>query len=213
VDFMLETIAQLGIGFVVALSGALIPGPMLAFVVAKSASFGERAGFFAAVGHALVEVVILALIAAGLGFVLASTSFQTFFGVLGGVLLVVLSLFTFVKLRAKTPKLSSAALGYHPVVGGIIFSTVLNPSVFIWWATVGFAMLMEAVLVASFAGVALWLVGHFMADIAWFSSVSYLVAKGRWSKENRAQKYLLATFGCMLLIFGFYFLIKYGLQI
>jgi threonine/homoserine/homoserine lactone efflux protein len=210
---MLETIAQLGIGFVVALSGALIPGPMLAFVVAKSASFGERAGFFAAVGHALVEVAILALIAAGLGFVLASAGFQIFVGVLGGILLVMFGAMAFSKLRAKAPKLDSAGLKYHPIVGGILFSTVLNPSVFVWWATVGFAMLMEAVLVASLAGAALWLVGHFAADIFWFSSVSYLVASGRWSRESRAQKYLLVTFGCILLVFGFYFLFKYGLRI
>jgi threonine/homoserine/homoserine lactone efflux protein len=209
---MLETIVQLGIGFVVALSGALIPGPMLAFVMAKSLS-GKWAGFFAAIGHMIVELCILALIAAGLGFVLASEGFRSFVGALGGILLIVFGAMAFSKLRAKAPRLDSAGLRYHPIVGGILFSTVLNPSVFVWWATVGFAMLMEAVLVASLAGAALWLVGHFAADIFWFSSVSYLVASGRWSREGKAQKYLLVTFGCILLVFGFYFLFKYGLRI
>lgn len=210
---MLETIAQLGIGFVVALSGALMPGPMLAFVMAKSISFGERAGFFAAVGHVLVEIGILALIAAGLGFVLTSAGFQVFVGMVGGGLLVALGLLAFIKLKAKTPRLSSAGLKHHPIVGGVLFSTVLNPSVFIWWATVGFAMLMEAILVASLIGAALWLVGHFLADILWFSAVSYLIARRRWSQNGKIQKYLLVTFGCVLLVFGVYFLIKYGLRI
>ncbi len=210
---MLETIAQLAIGFLVALSGALMPGPMLAFVMTKSVSFGERAGFFAAVGHILVEIGILVLIAAGLGFVLASAGFQIFIGVLGGILLVMFGIMAFVKLRTKASKLDSAGLKYHPVIGGILFSTVLNPSVFIWWATIGFAMLMEAVLVASLAGAAFWLMGHFLADIIWFSSVSYLVANSKWPQESKAQKYLLATFGCILLVFGFYFLVKYGLRI
>ena len=90
---------------------------------------------------------------------------------------------------------------------------MLNPNVFVGWATVGFAMLMEAVLVASLVGAALWLVGHFLADVIWFSWVSYLIANGKWSWKSKAQKYLLAAFGCILLAFGVYFLIKYGVRI
>ena len=104
-------------------------------------------------------------------------------------------------------------LSFLPIVGGVLFSTVLNPSVFIWWATVGFAMLMEAVLVASLIGAVLWLVGHFLADILCFSAVSYMVARGEWSQKGKVQKYLLVTFGCVLLVFGVYFLIKYGVRI
>ncbi|MEW6221879.1 MAG: LysE family transporter [Candidatus Hadarchaeota archaeon] len=209
---MLEILLQLPIGFAVALSGALIPGPMFAFIVSKTPSSGSRTGLFAAVGHILVEFVLLTLIALGLGVALGNQSFQAGVFAVGGVSLVVISLLTFLKLKTVSVQ-SRAPANYRPLVGGVLFSTVFNPTVFLWWATVGTVMLAEAWVAASAAGVVAWLMGHFLADISWFSFVSYSVHKGKRFLGLRGHRALLAICGLILFAFGALFISRVFLSL
>lgn len=207
---MIEAIAQFPIGFIVALSGALIPGPMLAYVTMKTLSSDARTGAFAAIGHIMVELGILLLVALGLGYLLREQGFQAVVGVLGGILLLIFGAFNLSRIgKIKEPR-PSAELKHHPIVGGVLFSTILNPSVFLWWATIGVVMLMEAYLVAALAGVGFWLAGHFLADLSWFSLVSYSVAKGKWLMGTRSYKAILIACGCILLGFGIFFIYNFA---
>lgn len=206
---MIEAISQLPIGFLIALSGALLPGPMLAFVVTKTLSGGAHTGPLAATGHILVEFGIIALILLGLGFALQSQIFQTAVGIVGGIFLIALGSLYAVRARG-TVELQSKSIGlkYHPLVGGVLFSTILNPSVPLWWATIGMATLAEAAVVASFAGVLFWVAGHFLADLSWFSFVSYSITRGKPLLDTRGHKALLLACGLTLLIFGAYFILR-----
>ena len=67
---MFQALVQIPIGFFIALSGALVPGPLLAYTVAKSFTYGARTGPLAVSGHILVELAVLSLLALGLGVVL-----------------------------------------------------------------------------------------------------------------------------------------------
>jgi len=206
---MFQALVQFPIGFFIALSGALVPGPLLAYTVAKSSTYGARTGPLAVSGHILVELAVLSLLALGLGVVLQSQAFQVGIGLVGGVLLVVLGVFSISKLT-RNPG-GTVITDYHPLVGGVMFSTILNPTVILWWATVGLATLMEAFLIASLAGVAFWLLGHFLADLGWFSLVSFSVARGRRILCTRGHRVLLIVCSCVLMVLGTYFIAKYGL--
>lgn len=211
---MIEAIAQLPVGFAIALSGVLIPGPLLAFIVLKTPSHGPTTGTFAAIGHILVEFGVLALIALGLGLVLKSELFRTAVGVIGGAFLLALGILYFLKLKGTSrSQLKIVGIKHHPVLGGILFSTVLNPSVLLWWATIGLSTLTEAVLVAALAGAIFWLVGHFLADLGWFSLVSYFVARGRRVMGTKAYSGLMVACGCILFVYGVYFVARYGLPL
>jgi threonine/homoserine/homoserine lactone efflux protein len=207
---MFQALVQLPIGFFIALSGALIPGPLLSYTVAKSSTYGARTGPLAVSGHILVELAVLSLLALGLGVVLQSRAFQVGVGLVGGSLLVVLGVFSISKLKRNSR--GTVITKYHPLAGGIMFSTILNPTVILWWATVGLATLMNAFLMASLAGVVLWLIGHFLADFSWFSLVSLSVARGRRVIGTRGHHILLLVCSCVLLILGAYFIGKYGLS-
>jgi threonine/homoserine/homoserine lactone efflux protein len=207
---MFQTLVQLPIGFFIALSGALIPGPLLAYTVAKSSTYGARTGPLAVSGHILVELVVLSLLALGLGVALQSQAFQVGIGLVGGVLLVVLGVLSISKLKRNSG--GTVITKYHPLAGGVMFSTILNPTVILWWATVGLATLMEAFLIASLAGVVFWLLGHFLADFSWFSLVSFSVARGRRVLGTRGHHILLLVCSCVLLLLGAYFIAKYGLS-
>jgi len=206
---MLQILAQFPIGFFIALSGVLIPGPLLAYLVAKSSTHGALTGLFTAAGHILVELVLLFLLMIGLGMILQSQFFQVIIGLVGGILLTILGLLSVVKLIQNPVARETVVSKYHPVVGGILFSTVLNPSVILWWTTIGLATLMEAYLVASLGGVVFWLLGHFTADLSWFSLVSFSVSRGRKFLGTGVYRAILLTCGFVLLILGIYFIGKY----
>jgi len=207
---MFQVLVQLPIGFFIALSGALIPGPLLAYTVAKSSTYGARTGPLAVSGHILVELAVLSLLALGLGVVLQSRAFQFGIGLVGGGLLVVLGVFSISKLKRNS--VGTVITKYHPLAGGVMLSTILNPTVILWWATVGLATLMEAIFMASLAGVVFWLIGHFLADLSWFSLVSLSVARGRRVLGTKGHHILLLVCSCVLLILGAYFIAKYGLS-
>jgi threonine/homoserine/homoserine lactone efflux protein len=153
---------------------------------------------------------VLSLLALGLGVALQSQAFQVGIGLVGGVLLVVLGVLSISKLKRNSG--GTVITKYHPLAGGVMFSTILNPTVILWWATVGLATLMEAFLIASLAGVVFWLLGHFLADFSWFSLVSFSVARGRRVLGTRGHHILLLVCSCVLLLLGAYFIAKYGLS-
>lgn len=205
-----ELLSQLGVGFFVALSGALIPGPLLTYVTIKTLDSGPRTGTLAATGHIAVELGILALIAYGLGSVLKSEFFKLSIGSIGGIILIGLGVLTLSKSR-EPPSSSREVAGtdHHPFVGGVLFSTLLNPSVGVWWVTVGISTLMLAIEEAGRLGGVFWIIGHFTADVIWFSSISYSVYKGKEIIGGRFYKGLLATCGATLLVLGLYFSYSY----
>jgi threonine/homoserine/homoserine lactone efflux protein len=210
---MLQILIQFPIGFFIALSGVLIPGPLLAYTVAKSSTYGARTGPLTVVGHVLVELVVLSLIGLGLGIVLRSQAFQVGLGLVGGSMLVIMGVLSISKLTRSPDPRGVVVTRYHPLLGGVMFSTILNPTVIIWWATIGLVTLMEAFLIASLAGVAFWLVGHFLADLSWFSLVSLSVARGRKFLGSRGYRALLLVCGGVLLVLGVYLVGKYGLPL
>ena len=206
---MLNALVQLPIGFVVALSGPLIPGPLFTYIVAKSPREGGLVGARAVVGHALVEAVILVLILVGVGTILQHAFIQRAIGIIGGVLLVVLGALSIARMSFQSST-RGIFVSYHPIVGGAMYSSVLNPTVPLWWATIGLAMLVEAYAVGAALGVVCWLVGHYLADFGWFSLVSFSAAKGGRVLSERGYRRLLLGCAVFLMVFGFYLFVKYA---
>lgn len=207
---MFEPVLQFGVGFAIALSGALIPGPLLAFVAMKTLKSGPKTGALAAIGHILVELGLLSLVAFGLKSILQSELSMRLIGFVGGVLLFIVGGFILVKARnPQSIQGKTVGVKHHPLTGGVLFSTVFNPSVFLWWMTVGLATLMAAIEIAGLVGAAFWLIGHFSADLIWFSTVSYSVHKGRELVGGTFYRGLLVACAFTLFIFGLYFVIKH----
>lgn len=195
---------QLPIGFFVALSGALIPGPLFAYVAAKSVRSGARTGPLTVAGHLAVEVVIILLLLVGIGYVLQRPLLERAIGVAGGSLLILVAA---ASLRSRGEH-RNPLTAFHPFVGGVLFSSILNPTVPLWWVTIGFALLMDAYATASAAGVAAWLIGHYAADFGWFSLVSHLASRG--GRLERARSILLHICIAILLLLGVYLVLKYS---
>ncbi|HEX7469086.1 MAG TPA: LysE family transporter, partial [Methanobacterium sp.] len=85
---MIETVLFIATSFLVGLSGALVPGPMLTVTISDSVQKGFKAGPLVVLGHFLVEIALIILILAGLGWLIGSTTAAFVIGTVGGLVLV-----------------------------------------------------------------------------------------------------------------------------
>jgi threonine/homoserine/homoserine lactone efflux protein len=198
-----EYLPLLTLGFVVGLSGAMMPGPLLIYTITQSLRKGWRTGFHVIVGHAIVEVALMLLLVAGVSAMMSSTTFTKALSIVGGAFMVYTA---WALIKSKWDfEAKKEAKGYGTLAGGILF-TALNPGFPLWWATAGAKLLMEGIKEAGLPGAALVLVGHWGADFGFFLTVSVLAAKGREKLLGSCFESAKNIMAAALLAIGAYFI-------
>jgi threonine/homoserine/homoserine lactone efflux protein len=89
-------------------------------------------------------------------------------------------------------------------VSGIIGS-ISNPYWTIWWATIGLGYLVSS-FKFGMLGVAVFFIGHILADLFWYSLISFSVARGKRFIGDRGYKALFYMCGIFLILFGLWFI-------
>jgi threonine/homoserine/homoserine lactone efflux protein len=190
--------------FIVALSGALMPGPLLTVTVGEATRRGFWAGPLIILGHGVLELALVLLLLAGVGVWLNRPLVLGTVGVLGAGMLGWMGL-GLVK-ASKYSRLEfdpEAGGGVHPVWAGI-FMSLANPYWLIWWLTIGLGYVLFSAKYG-LLGVVLFFFGHILADFAWYSFVSAAVAQGRRLISDQIYRGFLAGCGFFLFGFGGYF--------
>ena len=194
--------------FVVALSGAMMPGPLLAITISESARRGFWAGPRLILGHGILELGVIAALALGLNEVISHELLPPVIGLMGGTILIGIGLVTLRKgWRRGTvmPTAQSARAGSNtPIVAGILGS-VSNPYWFIWWVTLGTTYLLWS-LRLGLAGAVTFFSGHILADLAWYTLVAFIIASGRKILSDNIYRGLLIVCGLALIGLGGFFL-------
>ena len=190
--------------FLVALSGALMPGPLLTITVGEATRRGFWAGPLIILGHGLLELTLVLLLLTGLGTVLNRPLVLGTVGLVGGGILVWMGLGLLRASRTSQLKFEAdSARGLHPVWSGIVMS-LANPYWLLWWLTIGLGYVIFAARYG-FLGVFLFFTGHILADLAWYTLVSAAVAYGRNFFTDSLYRGFLAGCGCFLFLFSLYF--------
>jgi len=196
--------------FVLALSGALVPGPLFTITISESARSGFKAGPLLITGHALLELLLVITVIQGLGVYLKLPLVTGMIALLGGVFLIYfgidmvrkagnLSLIVNDEESLKQPP-------HNPILMGMITS-LINPYWVLWWATVGLGYLVASMRFG-YAGVAVFFLGHIAGDYAWYSLVSFGVSKGRSFLKDSGYRLLIRGCGVFLFCFGAWFLLS-----
>jgi len=210
--------AFLGMVVAISVTGAMMPGPVTAAAIAKGYQ-RKWAGFHIALGHALVEFPTIALIALGFSAFLQDRRVGIGIGLLGGAMLIfmggsmILSRGGVVeKLRSSrnevgigppNAKAVSDPFPYHPFVAGVV-TTASNPYYFLWWATLGAALTLNA-LKFGLAVLVVFAVLHWSVDLGWDVFLSYTVHKSRRLWNDRVFVAVFALCGGVMVLFGVLF--------
>jgi len=195
--------------FVIGLSGAMAPGPVLTATISEVLKRGFRAGPLIVLGHALLELALLAAVIAGLGEWLQRPRVFGALGLGGGALLAGLGLFMAATAR-QTAQAALAARGdartavHGPIVTGIVTS-LSTPLWILWWATIGLNYVAQA-LKRGLPGLAAFYTGHISADLAWYSLVALAVASGRRICPPGIYRVVFLLCGVALVGLGAYFI-------
>ncbi len=190
--------------FAIALSGALMPGPLLTITLSESSRRGFLAGPLIVLGHGILELVLVLLLLLGLAPMLKNDQVIGSVGLVGAVVLIWMAL----GMIRSLPSLSLEGMSKdnkstNPVWAGILMS-LANPYWIIWWATIGLGYILYSFKLG-LLGVVAFFAGHILADLAWYAAVSFTVAHGRRFMSDRIYKGVIACCALTLLGFGIYF--------
>ncbi|HME41762.1 MAG TPA: LysE family transporter [Syntrophorhabdales bacterium] len=196
------------VGFILGLTGAMAPGPLLTVTITESTKRGGHVGPLVVLGHGILEILLLILIVFGLGSILANRTLYTIFSFCGGVVMICMSISIIKDLRrySITTSTQVSQQGLHPVIAGIIIS-LSNPYWFIWWLTIGMGYVMFAKGLG-LVGVLAFFIGHISSDLAWYSFVSYGIHMGKKYVNSRVIKGALFVCSLFLVFFGLFFIAK-----
>ena len=187
--------------FMVALSGALMPGPLLTVTISESPRRGLMAGPLLILGHGLLEFTLVMALVMGLAPLLQKPAVFVSTAMAGAGVLGWMAWSMLRALPALT--LHNAAgpnTGRNLVLAGIVLS-MANPYWSIWWITIGLGYITHSVALGIW-GIAAFFSGHILADLLWYTAVSTAVWKGRGFLSDRLYRLLIAGCAVFLIVFA-----------
>lgn len=196
--------------FLIALSGAMMPGPLLTAVIGETSRRGFPAGPLIIIGHGILELVLVGAILLGLAPHLQQQGVFVSIALAGAVILLWMAFTMFRSL----PTLSlSHQIGAPPqgnlIFMGIILSAV-NPYWVIWWATIGLGYILYCQRFGT-VGIIFFFAGHILADFFWYAAVAGAIAGGRRFLSDHLYRTIIGVCALLLVIFAGYFFYA-GLQ-
>ncbi len=196
------------------MSGALMPGPMLAVTIKESLEQGWPAGIFITTGHAAAEIALLFLFALGLGTVIKVQWITAVVGIIGGIVLIIMGLDMLMgAIRNRVgldlnggdkPAGQVTAKSIGRAVGAGVIVSAANPYWIIWWLTIGVMYVAEA-LKYGWLGLGCFYTGHILADYVWYVLIAVIVATGKKFLTAAVYKWILAGCGVLMVILALYF--------
>ena len=191
---------------IISASGVMSPGPLFAANITYGLREGVKSGIKIAIGHSIVELPLVILLGIGVFSLEIFPEFRTIISIFGAI-----TLFVFAGIQIKTilkkNKNISLKPKQGPIVTGILLSA-LNPFFIVWWLTIGFKLISDAMLIWAFAGILIVFVFHIWMDFAWLGITAFLASKSRKIISNRNYKIMILVLSLTLIYFGITFLIE-----
>ena len=190
---------------VISVSGVMSPGPLFAANVFYGLKGGTKAGLKMAYGHTVVELPLVILLGIGAFSLETIPEFRTYIAIIGSI-----GLFVFAGIQLKQIYKNRVDIinepKHGPFLAGILLS-VLNPFFIIWWLTIGFKLISDALIIWSFWGILIMFGLHIWMDYVWLSSTALVSSRISKILSNRSFKFLVAGLSVILIYFGITFLI------
>jgi threonine/homoserine/homoserine lactone efflux protein len=207
---MLEFLTIFFSSFVIALSGAMMPGPLLASTISESSQRGFIVGPLLIFGHSILELLLLLALVLGVSPFLQRDDVFATVAISGGIILLWMAVGMFRTLPSLSLALNPGVIRRSSLVLSGAILSISNPYWIIWWATVGFGYILQS-LPYGIWGICFFYTGHILADLAWYSAVSAAVGRGRHLFSDDLYRGIIGTCAVVMVIFACYFFYT-GLQ-
>jgi threonine/homoserine/homoserine lactone efflux protein len=206
------------ISFIVALSGALSPGPLLTFTIFKSLQNkkGYLEGLLIMLGHAVLEFGIILALLLGASIFLQNTIILFSIGLIGSILLIFFGILV-VKDTLLHPvdfdvesiqKENIKGFKGNSFLGGILVS-LSNPYWTLWWAVIGLSLMVNFNIgFQNPLGIFVFFLGHEFGDLIWYVPISLLVCYGGKFVNSKIYNVILIICGVFMIFFGTFLLIR-----
>jgi len=185
----------------ISLSGVMMPGPVFAVTLSKGYE-SWVAGVGVALGHGMVELPLVAAIYLGFARFFDLELVKAILGVAGGALLIYMGFGMFLRRREMSG--GNPGLSQGSVMAGSL-TTVSNPYFFLWWTTIGAALMTKAIAFG-LAGILLFVLVHWLCDLGWCSLVSLTVYRSKHLWSRKLHRILFGLSGAILIGFGAWFI-------
>ena len=189
---------------VISASGVMAPGPLFAANVSYGLREGTKSGIKMAVGHTIVEFPLVILLGIGIFSLESFPEFRTIISIVGAITLFVFAFIQIKNVIQKNKDISSIPK-HSPLITGIALSA-LNPFFIIWWLTIGFKLISDAMLIWAFSGILIVFFLHIWMDFVWLGGISFLASKSSRLLSNRNYKVMMIGLSLLLVYFGITFL-------
>lgn len=189
----------------VSASGVLAPGPLFVANMLYGTRQGAQSGVRVAHGHAVIEIVVIVVIAAGLfsasAFISENSGAIAIVG--GAAMLAFAGLQVFTIFKKKEQAFSAGKKG--PFAVGVAL-TALNPFFLAWWFTAGLKLVSDSAAFGPVAGVALLFGLHVWMDYAWLALTAYLASRGTTVLRSKYYRLLMMGLAAALAYYGVQFM-------
>ncbi len=202
-----------GIAFVTGLSGAMMPGPLLALTIGQVSLQGWMAVPLIMLGHAALELIVVALLIAGLVQALSRRWPRGAIGIVGGGALIYMG----VDMALHASSVALVGPGEAEILswGKLILAgaaiSMANPYFVGWWATIG-AGGMAQLAPRSAAEYLSFYVGHELSDFGWYGIVGLVLISGKNLLGPQVYGVLVLACGVAIVVLGGWFLVT-GAQV
>lgn len=195
------------IAFITGFSGAMMPGPMLMLVLGQVPIYGMAAVWAIVAGHAVLEIIIVLLLVAGLRPILQRPALRGALGMVGGAVMAWSGVL--MMLQADSVALVSGAppqrVPWVLLLAQGAWVSITNPYFTGWWVTIGSGQLAHAAPCNRREYGAFYL-GHELSDLVWFALVGLVVLTGATWLSPTVYTWLILVSGAALVVLSLWFI-------
>ena len=195
-------------------SGVISPGPLFFANLVYGSRQGINSGIKMALGHTIVELPLIIILASGLSTfssITTSNLVSKLISLSGGIVILV---FSAVQIVAFLKKKNGEKNIYFntdnkkdPFIIGSILSA-LNPFFILWWLTAGLKLISDSLELYGFAmGIVVVFSFHIWMDYSWLAITAHLISRGTLISRSKYYPILLLALNAALIYYGIYFIV------
>lgn len=186
-----------------------MPGPLLGVTIDGSLKKGWIAGPLAVLGHGILELILIIVMAFGLKDFFSNSKVAGFIGLFGGAFLAWMG-YGMIKssitksLSLENQKAENSAGIRNLVLAGALVSAT-NPYFILWWASAGMESVRQSYALG-LTGVLFFFAGHILSDFVWYSAVSTAFSRGQKLISDTVYRWIILLLGIFITVFSIYFI-------